>query len=138
MVFSRFKNSVLMPLLGGLMVALFLGWFVLPSCHCQWEALFGDDAAPAHSSTLSFSLDGPGGPDFPCCCDDAPTKVFEVTDGDGSPGSPPVSPFHHRTASHLNEPKRLVPDCFNRGPPPRTRPHHSEPRAYLRHRSLIL
>lgn len=42
MIVSFLKHSILARLFGAVIFAVFLGWFVLPSCHCQWDLIFGD------------------------------------------------------------------------------------------------
>lgn len=135
---SSQKHPLLSRLLGGVTLVLFLGWFALPSCHCQWEAIFGDSQDLEQASLLATK--SPSSPDNQpvCLCDDHPTKIFEVGD---APDHPPVLSSHYFAVSLQSlrfGPSDRPGDHLTRGPPPESVPHQTEPRAYLRHRSLLL
>lgn len=132
------EKNILSRLIGGLTLVLFLGWFALPSCHCQWDAIFGCSQDHEESSLPEIKAGSPISTDQSCHCDDHPTKTFEVAaESDLSPNSP-----SHFIATSLKSqhpgPHRRPNDVLTRGPPLAQVHHQAEPRAYLRHHSLLL
>lgn len=138
MVFSRMKQSLLARLFGGVTFAVFLGWFVLPSCHCQWDLVFGNESGQVENVD-SIILDGATSPGQPCHCDDCPAKTFEAADetqlraGFQFPAVPVNGSFLNDLSGDP------VGDVLARGPPPEFLGlHHSESRTYLRQLSFRL
>ena len=139
MLFSTLKHSILARLVGAVTFAVFLGWFVLPSCHCQWDLIFGDQSGQVEEADAAIVLNDASSPGQPCHCDDCPGKTFEATAGADLRG--PLQPLVFLPASLCSQ---TVSDDFStevlsRGPPPEfSAPHQSELRTYLRQLSLRL
>jgi len=138
MVFSRFKHPLLIRLLGGIMLVLFSGWFVLPSCHCQWESLFGDGPVLADHPNPEPAADRGTDPGPLCHCDDCPAKIFELVSANDQ-GPDFRSALLVGNDPDLPQALDFPGDTANRGPPPGF--HLIKipgPRTYLRHLSLLL
>lgn len=137
MVFSSIKHSIPARLLGGLTLVLFLSWFVLPCCHCQWDAIFGNSQSQTAPTGLSFDLENSDGQ--PCHCDEHSPKAFEMAnESDQLFGFQTSSPVAGSNFLHLGPDDRPN-DALTRGPPSRKlHLHQSRQRVYLRHRSLLL
>jgi hypothetical protein len=136
---SFYRNHpALARLLSGVTFAVFLGWFVLPSCHCQWEVLFGGGQQEVGTSELVFNSAGSTLPGQPCHCDDCPGKTFQHSD-EAHLRADLQTPFLPGSAilpDHLTAVAAVV---LTRGPPPGySLVHHSEPRTYLRQLSLLI
>lgn len=121
------------------MVAVFFGWFVLPSCHCQWEALLEGEQAAVNLADSATGFEMPNEPDLPCHCDDCPGKDFELTESAPQTAKPRVT-FSSKIVSHFqNFRSDSSRGLSARGPPPEflfvTDP---EPRTFLRQLSLRL
>lgn len=138
MQLSPQKHPVLARLIGAVMLVVFSGWFVLPSCHCQWDLLLGDSPSQTESSETSFDLDQGSLPDQPCLCDDCPPKTFETPTGFGSGNSLQKSSFLALSSATFPGPAGFLHDSLSRGPPRDLKLLPAEPRTYLRHCSLLL
>ena len=132
------EKPMLSHLIGGLTLVLFLGWFALPSCHCQWNSIFGCSQDFEESSVPAIQVGSPISTDQSCQCDDHPTKIFEVADAPDLSSPFPLHFVATPMESQHPGPLRSPCDALTRGPPPAQVHHQAEPRAYLRHRSLLL
>jgi hypothetical protein len=137
---SNRQSSPTIRLIGGLIVVVFFGWFALPSCHCQWNGLF----ASGETSLVNGPDSAPGfdladEPALPCHCDTCSDKNFEPTPSAPQTASPRISfsPMTNGSDQSLwSAPARRL---TARGPPSSfLLVGHSEPRTFLRQRSLRL
>ena len=126
-------------LLAGFCSLFVVVWFILPSCACQWDLLFGNPGQSESSSSPSWKALGTPVAGEECHCEDASFKTFESH-------SEVEIPVHHAQISGLpadqNTPSLsaiLGHDTSTRGPPAWSAlPHHTELRVFLRHRSLLI
>lgn len=136
---SNRQSPTVIRLIGGLMMVVFIGWFALPSCHCQWDNLFGMSESQVEVPDGETRFNAVEEPALPCHCHNCPDQKFEPTNPAPQIANPriafslkndcPEQPFGSAFARH--EPAR--------GPPPGflfiTDP---EPRTFLRQLSLRL
>lgn len=81
-----FRKSKLSNVLAGSLALLFLAWFILPSCACQLQALFGEYSGVKKSTSAGIVLEGDYQTTLNCHCDDDSAKTFySFPEGDSLP-----------------------------------------------------
>lgn len=138
--FHHLKNSTVSRLLGRFTVVLFFAWFVLPCCHCQWDAIFGGSTESDEPTAPAFVLDTADGASMECHCDDHSPKTFDLATGaDGWGKLLPQLTFISTVNDQGGGPIQRSTAYLTRGPPTGVDlPQFSEQRAYVRHRALLL
>ena len=79
---SIFRDSLLFRFIAAPLLAVFVAWFVLPSCPCQLQVMFGsDEQGETQSAKTGYTIVVNDGSNADCHCDDHCPKVFELTAG---------------------------------------------------------
>ena len=139
LTFSKIRTAPASRFLGVFCSLLVVVWFILPSCSCQWDLLFGNPTQIETSTSPTFKSAGTPVANHECHCEDASFKTFE---------------HHNRleTPTHQAQISLLPADqgipvlsailrngTSTRGPPAwADLPHFAELRVFLRHRTFLI